>query len=154
MAKQILFDDQARAKLQAGIEPMKAYPENLAAFVKAIRADTKQPGLRIFMLKQMFHKTQEAWQPILQAQQAFCKEDPNGVLIDIDYGKHGTNMKAWSSVYNWTSLSSRGFAAIAGRIEVFDVLGDYQLRKNPKFLNIGFGHNSLTIGHRYRPTGK
>ena len=45
-------------------------------------------------------------------------------------------------------------SAIAGRIEVFDVLGDYQLRKNPKFLNIGFGHNSLTIGHRYRPTGK
>ena len=37
----------------------------------------------------------------------------------------------------------------AGRIEVFDVVGDYELRKNPKFLNIGFGHNSLTIGPRY-----
>ena len=45
-------------------------------------------------------------------------------------------------------------SAIAGRIEVFDVLGDYQLRKNPKFLNVGFGHNSLTIGPRYRPAGK
>ena len=113
-----LYWDQCEGehKFQAGIEPMKAYPENLAAFVKALRADTKQPKLQIFMLKQMFHKTQEAWQPILQAQQAFCKEDPHGVLIDIDYGKHGTNMKAWSSVYNWTSLSSRGFAAIAGRI--------------------------------------
>ena len=41
---------------------------------------------------------------------------------------------------------------IAGRIEVFDVIGDYELRKNPKFLNIGFGHNSLTIGPRYQPT--
>ena len=41
-------------------------------------------------------------------------------------------------------------SAIAGRIEVFDVIGDYQLRKNPRFLNIGFGHNSLTIGPRYR----
>ncbi len=40
---------------------------------------------------------------------------------------------------------------IAGRIEVFDVVGDYGLRKNPKFLNVGFGHNSLTIGPRYRP---
>lgn len=39
----------------------------------------------------------------------------------------------------------------AGRIEVFDVLGDYELRKNPKFLNVGFGHNSLTIGPRYQP---
>ena len=42
-------------------------------------------------------------------------------------------------------------SAIAGRIEVFDVIGDYQLRKNPWFLNIGFGHNSLTIGPRYSP---
>ena len=42
-------------------------------------------------------------------------------------------------------------SAIAGRIEVFDVVGDYELRKNPKFLNVGFGHNSLTIGPRYEP---
>jgi WD40 repeat protein len=41
-------------------------------------------------------------------------------------------------------------SAITGRIEVFDVLGDYELRKNPKFLNVGFGHNSLTIGPRYK----
>jgi len=41
---------------------------------------------------------------------------------------------------------------MAGRIEVFDVLGEYELRKNPKFLNIGFGHNSLTVGPRYQPT--
>ncbi|MCP4191130.1 MAG: hypothetical protein GY768_10935 [Planctomycetaceae bacterium] len=40
----------------------------------------------------------------------------------------------------------------AGRIEVFDVVGDYELRKNPKFLNVGFGHNSLTIGPRYQPS--
>ena len=40
---------------------------------------------------------------------------------------------------------------IAGRIEVFDVVDDYQLRKNPKFLNVGYGHNSLTIGPRYFP---
>jgi len=45
-------------------------------------------------------------------------------------------------------------SAIAGRIEVFDVVGDYELRKNPRFLNIGFGHNSLTIGPRYRPRGR
>ena len=45
-------------------------------------------------------------------------------------------------------------SAIAGRIEVFDVVGDYELRKNPKFLNVGFGHNSLTIGPHYLPVGK
>ena len=38
----------------------------------------------------------------------------------------------------------------AGRIEVFDVVGDYELRKNQKFLKIGYGHNSLTIGPRYQ----
>ena len=43
---------------------------------------------------------------------------------------------------------------LAGRIEVFDVMGDYELRKNPKFLNVGFGHNSLTIGPHYVPVGK
>ena len=43
-------------------------------------------------------------------------------------------------------------SALAGRIEVFDVLGDYGLRKNPYALNVGFGHSSLSIGPRYRPT--
>lgn len=39
---------------------------------------------------------------------------------------------------------------MAGRIEVFDVVGEFKLRKNPKFLNVGFGHNSLTMGPRYK----
>ena len=83
-----LYWDQCEGEheFNVGVEPMKKYPENLAAFVKAIRADTKQPALRIFMLKQMFHKLQPAWQPVVTAQQAFCKEDPNGVLIDRDTG--------------------------------------------------------------------
>ena len=42
-------------------------------------------------------------------------------------------------------------SAIAGRIEVVYVVGDYVLRINPKFRNIGFGHSSLTIGPRYQP---
>lgn len=42
-------------------------------------------------------------------------------------------------------------SAIAGRIEVWDVVGEFGLRKNPNFLNVGFGHNSLTIGPRYFP---
>ena len=126
-----LYWDQCEGehKFQSGIAPMKDYPEHLAAFVKAIRADVQQPALRIFMLKQMFHKTQEAWQPILQSQQEFCQEDPNGVLIDIDFGKHGTNMKAWSSVYNWTSLSSKGFSAVAGRIATEVMLAERAAKK-------------------------
>ena len=41
-------------------------------------------------------------------------------------------------------------SATSARIEVFDVIGDYELRKNPKFLRVGYGHSSLTIGPRYQ----
>ena len=37
-------------------------------------------------------------------------------------------------------------SAVANRIEVYDVLGDFELRKNQKFLKTGHGHCSLTIG--------
>ena len=36
-----------------------------------------------------------------------------------------------------------------GRIEVYDVKGDFELVKNQKFIKIGNGHNSLSIGPRY-----
>ncbi len=42
-------------------------------------------------------------------------------------------------------------SATASRIEVYDVLGEYELRKNQKFLKTGRNHSSLTIGPRYLP---
>ena len=41
-----------------------------------------------------------------------------------------------------------------GRIEVYDVVGDFELVKNQKFIKIGYGHNSLTLGPRYFPNKK
>mgnify|MGYP001188558446 CR=1 FL=1 len=38
-----------------------------------------------------------------------------------------------------------------GRIEVYDVVGDFEIVKNKKFIKIGYGHNSLTMGPRYFP---
>jgi hypothetical protein len=38
----------------------------------------------------------------------------------------------------------------ANRIEVFDVIGDFELRKNEKFLTTGNGHCSLAIGCTYQ----
>jgi hypothetical protein len=160
-----LYWDQCEGEFDfnIGVEPMKAYPENLAAFVKAIRADTKQPELRIFMPKQMFHKTQDAWRPVVTAQQAFCKQDPNGVLIDIDRGRHGTNMKLWSWTNNWTTLSSKGHAAVADRIVTEVMLSARAAKKltdgspNTKRPAIVFliagqsnagGTATLTIAHR------
>ncbi len=126
-----LYWDQCEGEFEftVGVEPMKKYPQNLAAFVKTIRADTKRPKLRIFMLKQMFHKVQPAWQPVVTAQQAFCKKDPNGVQIDIDRGRYGINMKLWSWTYNWTSLSSKGFAAVADRIATEVMLAEREAKK-------------------------
>jgi len=37
-----------------------------------------------------------------------------------------------------------------GRIEIYDVKGEFELVKNQKFIKIGFGHNSLSIGPRYK----
>jgi hypothetical protein len=31
-------------------------------------------------------------------------------------------------------------------IEVYDVKGDFELVKNQKFIKIGYGHNSLSVG--------
>ena len=42
-------------------------------------------------------------------------------------------------------------SAAASRIEVYDVYGEYELRKNQKFLKTGRSHCSLTIGPRYLP---
>ena len=36
-----------------------------------------------------------------------------------------------------------------GRIEIYDVVDDFELVKNQKFIKIGYGHNSLSIGPRY-----
>lgn len=113
-----LYWDQCEGEFDfnIGVAPMKAYPDHLPTFVKALRADTRQPALRIFMPKQMFHKIQTAWRPVVMAQQAFCKQDSNSVLIDIDRGRYGMNMKLWSWAHNWTTLSSKGYAAVADRI--------------------------------------
>jgi len=42
-------------------------------------------------------------------------------------------------------------SAAASRIEVYDVFGEYELRKNQKFLKTGRSHCNLTIGPRYLP---
>ena len=71
---------------------------------------------------------------------------PARLLYTLDAKEHGQGIE-------FTPEGDKLFvgSAITGRIEVFDVVGDFELRKNPKFLNIGFGHNSLTIGPRYLP---
>ena len=38
-----------------------------------------------------------------------------------------------------------------GRIDVYEVVGDFEIIKSQKFIKIGYGHSSLTVGPRYFP---
>ena len=70
---------------------------------------------------------------------------PSRLLYTIDAASFGQGIE-------FTPEGDKLFvgSANSGKIEVFDVLGDYELRKNPKFLRVGYGHSSLTIGPRYQ----
>jgi hypothetical protein len=63
--------------------------------------------------------------------------DASGIGQGIEFTPEGDKLFVGSSA--------------ASRIEVYDVVGEYELRKNQKFLKTGHGHCSLTIGPRYLP---
>ena len=73
------------------------------------------------------------------------ESDPPRVLYYLDAGGCGQGIE-------FTPEGDKLFvgSALANRIEVFDVVGDFGLRKDPKFLKTGYGHCSLTIGPTYR----
>lgn len=70
---------------------------------------------------------------------------PARLLYHIDAGGIGQGIE-------FTPEGDKLFvgSAAANRIEVYDVHGEYELRKNPKFLKTGRNHSSLTIGPRYQ----
>ena len=56
----------------------------------------------------------------------------------------------------WKGSSRGPWAAVLAVALTFSVgpqlnLGDFELVKNQKFIKIGYGHNSLSIGPRYTP---
>jgi hypothetical protein len=63
--------------------------------------------------------------------------DASGIGQGIEFTPEGDKLFVGSSA--------------ASRIEVYDVVGEYELRKNQKFLKTGHGHCSLTIGPRHLP---
>jgi DNA-binding beta-propeller fold protein YncE len=62
--------------------------------------------------------------------------DTGGIAQGIEFTPEGDKLFVGSSFTN--------------RIEVFDVVGDFELRKSQKFLKTGHGHCSLTIGRTCR----
>lgn len=73
------------------------------------------------------------------------ESDPPRLLYHLDVGGIAQGIE-------FTPQGDKLFvgSAFANRIEVFDVIGDFELRKNQKFLRTGHGHCSLTIGSTYR----
>jgi hypothetical protein len=62
--------------------------------------------------------------------------DTGGIAQGIEFTPDGDKLFVGSSFTN--------------RIEVFDVVGDFELRKSQKFLKTGHGHCSLTLGRTYQ----
>jgi hypothetical protein len=72
------------------------------------------------------------------------ESDPPRILYHLDAGGVGQGIE-------FTPEGDKLFvgSAAANRIDVFDVIGEFELRKNPKFLKTGRGHCSLTLGPTY-----
>lgn len=72
------------------------------------------------------------------------QSDPPRVLYYLDTGGTAQGIE-------FTPDGEKLFvgSAFANRIEVFNVVGDFELRKDDRFLKTGHGHCSLTIGPTY-----
>jgi len=92
------------------------YGRNLRALFAALRKDTGNPGLRIFVRKHLFQHGQENFAPIINAQIEVAKEDPNVHLLDLDLGSNEKNFKAWAWTDNNGHLSSKAYLELARRI--------------------------------------
>lgn len=72
------------------------------------------------------------------------ESDPPRLLYHLDVGGDAQGIE-------FTPEGDKLFVGspFANRIEVFDVVGDFDLRKSQKFLKTGHGHCSLTLGKTY-----
>ena len=66
---------------------------------------------------------------------------PIRLLYHLDAG-------GWAQGIEFTPEGDKLFVGspFTNRIEVYDVTGQFELKKNEKFLKTGFGHSSLTVG--------
>ena len=85
------------------------------------------------------------WQDLADQCHLDIESDPPRVLYNLDAAGIAQGIE-------FTPEGDKLFvgSAFANRIEVFDVVGDFELRKNPMFLKTGHGHCSLTLGPTYR----
>ena len=73
------------------------------------------------------------------------ESNPPQVLYHLDTGGYAQGIE-------FTPDGEKLFVGsmFKNRIEFFDVVGDFELRKSQKFLRTGHGHCSLTIGPTYQ----
>lgn len=99
-------------------EYAKAYEGNLRELFKALREDTAQADLNIYIRKHLFQYHRKGFQPIIQAQIKLSKENSKNYLLDLDLGSNKKNFKAWAWTDNNGHLSSKAYLELSKRIIV------------------------------------
>lgn len=92
------------------------YGENLKALFSALREDTEDPGLPIFVRKHLFQQGDKRFMPIMRAQVDVTGNDPNAHLLDLDLGSNEANFKAWAWTDGNGHLSSKAYLELSTRI--------------------------------------
>ena len=92
------------------------YGNNLRSLFAAFRRDIGIPELPIFVRKHLFQHGDESFAPILRAQIAVTRDDPNAHLLDLDLGSREKNFKAWAWTDNNGHLSSKAYLELSKRI--------------------------------------
>ena len=92
------------------------YLGNLTHLIACFRRDTKIPALKIFIRKHLFMHGNIGFKPVIDAQVAVAKKDPNAYLLDLDLGNNDANFWAWAWTYGNGHLSTKAFAEMTRRI--------------------------------------
>ena len=69
-----------------------------------------------FIRKHLFMHGNGEFQPVIDAQVAVAKKDPNAYLLDLDLGNNDANFWAWAWTYGNGHLSTKAYAEMTRRI--------------------------------------
>jgi len=109
-----LYWDQGES--DGGRDNAKRYLANLTHLIACFRRDTRIPNLKVFIRKHLFMHGNIGFQPVIDAQVAVAKKDPNAYLLDLDLGNNDANFWAWAWTYGNGHLSTKAYAEMTRRI--------------------------------------
>ena len=109
-----LYWDQGES--DGGGDNAARYLGNLTHLIACFRRDTRVPKLKVFIRKHLFMYGHTGFKPVIDAQVAVSKKDPNAYLLDLDLGSNDANYWGWAWTYGNGHLSTKAFAELTRRI--------------------------------------